>query len=84
MEKSDEVSSQKNVTNLFQKIKENGFAKDIFQLKPFQVEVIGNLVIKNKHVFCVVPTGMGKTLCIRNVFFNCSIYWLSLLFNEWW
>ena len=61
------MAKSKTVSQIFEDLKSDGYAKNIEVLKPFQTEVIEKLSDTDKHVMCVVPTGMGKTLCMRKM-----------------
>ena len=59
------IATNKIISKIFEELKSDGFATGIQVLKPFQMEVIERLSNTDKHVICVVPTGMGKTICMR-------------------
>ena len=65
MSQSKDDRSNKKLGMLVSKVKEDGKLKNISQLKPFQEDLLKRVVIDEMNAMCVVPTGMGKTLCIR-------------------
>ena len=65
MDNNEDERGTKKFRNLFSRIKEDGFIPNVTQLKPFQETLLKKLVIEETNGMCVVPTGMGKTICIR-------------------